>query len=111
MPRIALRFLLALSLVLQGPLPVLAAAAMRAQADDCTQAMARGDATEKKAPCCIGDCAPAVCMQACVANFAAFLVPVVADWTASDRGGATLVQTDTRPSAGDESPPIRPPIV
>jgi hypothetical protein len=110
MPRIVLQFLLALSLVLQGPLPVLAAAAARAQADDCMQAMSHGDAAEKKAPCCIGDCAPSACLQACIAGSAVFIVPASLDWTASDLAGAALTPMDARPPGRDESPPIRPPI-
>ena len=110
MPRIALQFLLALSLVLQGPLPVLAAAAARAQSDDCMQAMQHGAAGEKKAPCCIGDCAPSACLQACIAGTAAFIVPAGVGWAASDLAGAALTPMDTRPLGRVESPPIRPPI-
>jgi len=110
MPRIVLQFLLALSLVMQGPLPVLAAAAVRAQADDCMQAMQHGDTGEKKASCCVGDCAPSACLQACIAGSAVFVVPSGMNWTASDLAAAALMPMDVRPPGRDESPPIRPPI-
>ena len=111
MLRIALKLLLALSLILQGPLPVLAAVAASTNADDCAQAMQHGDGMGKKAPCCIGDCVPTVCMQVCVSGFVAFLVPGVFDLAPLSATSHSAAQFDSSLLGRDEGPPIRPPIV
>jgi hypothetical protein len=110
MLRLVLKSLLALSLVLQGPMPVLAAVSARARADDCMQAMAQGGGAEKKAPCCVGDCAPSACMQACVAGLAAFLAPQASALPRVGPAGMAHAGVEARPPARDEGPPIRPPI-
>ncbi|MBN8884161.1 MAG: hypothetical protein J0I77_00445 [Rudaea sp.] len=111
MLRTVLKLLLSLSLVLQGPLPVLAAISARAQADDCMQAMAQqGGGAEKKVPCCVGDCPPAACVQACLAGLAAFLAPGAPGLAPSDSAHAHAPSSDTSVVGRDEGPPIRPPI-
>ena len=113
MLRIALQLLLALSLVLQGPLPVLAAISAQASADDCARAMAQEDGgknpAEKSAPCCRHDCTPAACMQVCLAS-AAFVAPAALTLARFDPASAAPTRRPLPSHSRDEGPPIRPPI-
>ena len=114
MLRIVFQFLLALSLVLQGSAPVLAAVSARANAqDDCMLAMTQdegGKSTSDKQDCCKRHCTPAACIQMCTAG-CMFLAPAPFALipVESARTAAALFMPAVY--SRDEGPPVRPPIV
>lgn len=112
MLRIALKVLLAVSLLVQGSVGVFAADAARthARCHGMQQQMHASHGAPMKAPCCPPDCDMSGGMAACAACGAALMIApeFVVAW--SQPAAATNHDSEVFFAAGHALPPMRPPI-